>query len=76
VSDCAIARSNIELIRDLDEQYEANSDEIRRSFEYHGEIKSFFDLIANRGIAFVTYVRPGACSVLSARADGMLTAVR
>ena len=26
-------------------------------FEEHGEIKTFFDLIANRGMVFVTYVR-------------------
>lgn len=25
-------------------------------FEEHGEIKTFFDLIANRGMVFVTYV--------------------
>jgi len=27
-------------------------------FEEHGDIKTFFDLIANRGMVFVTYVRP------------------
>ena len=37
-------------------QYETNSDDIRRMFEEHGEIKTFFDLIANRGMVFVTYV--------------------
>ena len=37
-------------------QYETNSDEVRRQFEEHGEIKTFFDLIANRGMVFVTFV--------------------
>jgi hypothetical protein len=29
---------------------------VRRRFEEHGEIKTFFDLIANRGMVFVTFV--------------------
>lgn len=37
-------------------QYETNSEDVRRSFEDHGEIKTFFDLIATRGMVFVTYV--------------------
>lgn len=37
-------------------QYESNSDRIRDKFEEHGEIKTFFDLIKNRGMVFVTYV--------------------
>ena len=37
-------------------QYETNSDDVRRLFEEHGEIRTFFDLIANRGMVFVTYV--------------------
>ena len=37
-------------------QYETDSDDVRRKFEEHGEIKTFFDLIANRGMVFVTYV--------------------
>jgi len=36
-------------------KYETNSDEVRRQFEEHGEIKTFFDLIANRGMVFVTF---------------------
>lgn len=32
---------------------------MRRRFEDHGEIKTFFDLIANRGMVFVTYVSIG-----------------
>lgn len=39
-------------------QYETNSEDVRRLFEEHGEIKTFFDLIANRGMVFVTYVSP------------------
>ena len=38
-------------------QYETPSDDVRRLFEEHGEIKTFFDLIGNRGMVFVTYVR-------------------
>lgn len=38
-------------------QYETNSQGLRRQFEEHGDIKTFFDLIANRGMVFVTYVR-------------------
>ncbi len=29
---------------------------MRAKFEQHGEIKTFFDLIQNRGMVFVTYV--------------------
>ncbi|KAI0660559.1 hypothetical protein C8Q70DRAFT_59571 [Cubamyces menziesii] len=36
-------------------KYETNSTDVRRLFEEHGEIKTFFDLIANRGMVFVTY---------------------
>ncbi|KAL4252486.1 hypothetical protein ABKN59_002711 [Abortiporus biennis] len=36
-------------------KYETNSEDVRRLFEEHGEIKTFFDLIANRGMVFVTY---------------------
>ncbi|KAH9920199.1 uncharacterized protein BXZ73DRAFT_52250 [Epithele typhae] len=31
------------------------SDDVRRLFEEHGEIKTFFDLIGNRGMVFVTF---------------------
>jgi len=37
-------------------QYETNSDDVRRQFEEHGDIKTFFDLISTRGMVFVTYV--------------------
>ena len=43
-------------------QYETHSDDVRRMFEEHGEIKTFFDLIANRGMVFVTFVGPRRCS--------------
>lgn len=36
-------------------KYETNSEDVRRSFEEHGTIKTFFDLIATRGMVFVTY---------------------
>ncbi|CAL1694305.1 unnamed protein product [Somion occarium] len=36
-------------------KYETDSSDVRRLFEEHGEIKTFFDLIANRGMVFVTY---------------------
>ncbi|KAH9929719.1 uncharacterized protein B0H18DRAFT_995881 [Fomitopsis serialis] len=36
-------------------KYETSSDHVRGLFEEHGEIKTFFDLIANRGMVFVTY---------------------
>ncbi|KAH9837320.1 uncharacterized protein C8Q71DRAFT_595977 [Rhodofomes roseus] len=36
-------------------KYETSSDFVRGLFEEHGEIKTFFDLIANRGMVFVTY---------------------
>ena len=48
-------------------QYETNSDDVRRLFEEHGEIRTFFDLIANRGMVFVTYV-----STVSLRGASML----
>jgi hypothetical protein len=38
-------------------QYETNTADVRGRFEEHGEVKTFFDLIANRGMIFVTYVR-------------------
>ncbi|EPQ60124.1 hypothetical protein GLOTRDRAFT_112872 [Gloeophyllum trabeum ATCC 11539] len=36
-------------------KYETDSNDVRRRFEEHGDIKTFFDLIANRGMVFVTY---------------------
>ncbi|KAI0962327.1 hypothetical protein AcV7_001196 [Taiwanofungus camphoratus] len=41
--------------RERDDKYETNSEDVRRLFEEHGEIRTFFDLIANRGMVFVTY---------------------
>ncbi|CAA7264776.1 unnamed protein product [Cyclocybe aegerita] len=36
-------------------KYETPSEDVRRIFEEHGEIKTFFDLISTRGMVFVTY---------------------
>jgi len=41
------------------QQYETDSNDVRHRFEEHGEIKTFFDLISNRGMVFVTYVSIG-----------------
>ncbi len=38
------------------QQYETDSNVVRGMFEEHGEVKTFFDLISNRGMVFVTYV--------------------
>ncbi|KAG8724879.1 hypothetical protein FRC12_024256, partial [Ceratobasidium sp. 428] len=36
-------------------KYETDSESVRKQFEEFGEIKTFFDLISNRGMVFVTY---------------------
>ncbi|KAH7881176.1 uncharacterized protein C8R40DRAFT_22447 [Lentinula edodes] len=36
-------------------KYETNSADVRRQFEEHGDIRTFFDLISTRGMVFVTY---------------------
>ncbi|RDB29440.1 hypothetical protein Hypma_015966 [Hypsizygus marmoreus] len=41
--------------KEREDKYETNSDDVRRQFEEHGEIKTFFDLISTRGMVFVTY---------------------
>ena len=41
------------------DQYDASSPEIKRQFQDFGEIKTFFDLIGNRGMIFVTFVSGG-----------------
>jgi len=38
---------------------------VRRSFEEHGDIKTFFDLIATRGMVFVTYVSGMMVAIIS-----------
>lgn len=38
-------------------QYDADSSKIKADFERYGDIKTFFDIINNRGMAFITYVR-------------------
>ncbi|KAF5392462.1 hypothetical protein D9757_002245 [Collybiopsis confluens] len=41
--------------KERDDKYETNSNDVRRQFEEHGDIKTFFDLISTRGMVFVTY---------------------
>lgn len=38
-------------------QFRADMGEMRRHFESFGEVKSFFDLVEKRGLAFISYVR-------------------
>ncbi|KAG8969728.1 hypothetical protein FRC03_001073 [Tulasnella sp. 419] len=52
-------------------KYESNSDDIRRKFEEHGEIKTFFDLIKNRGMVFVTYYDLRAAEKAREQLQGM-----
>lgn len=37
-------------------KYDADSSKIRADFERYGDIKTFFDIVNNRGMAFITYV--------------------
>lgn len=41
----------------LSSQYEADSDALRADFERFGQIKTYFDLVKQRGMIFITYVR-------------------
>jgi hypothetical protein len=45
------------MVLQLNEQFETSGDDVRGRFDRMGEVKSFFDLIPNRGMVFVTYVR-------------------
>ena len=45
----------------LIKQYEADSDALRVDFERFGPIKSYFDIVKNRGMVFITYVRALFC---------------
>lgn len=38
-------------------QYEADTSQLRSSFESYGDIKNWFDIIQKRGMIFITYVR-------------------
>lgn len=51
-----VAPSRARVIVLIPPQYETSSDDVRRMFEEHGEVKTFFDLISTRGMVFVTYV--------------------
>ena len=37
-------------------QYDANVEWLRQSFSSYGEVKEFFELVAKRGLIFITYV--------------------
>ena len=50
-------------------QYETNSNSVRLQFEEHGEIKTFFEVIANHGMVFVTFV---SARHLSAELDDLV----
>lgn len=39
-------------------KYEAEADELRTAFEQFGDIKTYFDLVKQRGMIFITYVSP------------------
>ncbi|KAI0035125.1 hypothetical protein K488DRAFT_43981 [Vararia minispora EC-137] len=43
------------FIRNIKASYLPLGEEVRHIFEEHGEVKTFFDLIANRGMVFVTF---------------------
>jgi hypothetical protein len=47
-----IPELELELIR----QFDADPEKLKIDFTSHGEIKSWFDMIARRGMVFVTYV--------------------
>lgn len=38
-------------------QFGVTSDDIRTRFEAFGDVKTFFDMLERRGMAFITYVR-------------------
>uniref|UniRef100_A0A8H7YAD6 RRM domain-containing protein n=1 Tax=Psilocybe cubensis TaxID=181762 RepID=A0A8H7YAD6_PSICU len=48
-------RNRRPIRKERDDKYETPSEDVRRIFEEHGEIKTFFDLISTRGMVFVTY---------------------
>ncbi|KAH9451073.1 hypothetical protein Pst134EB_018572 [Puccinia striiformis f. sp. tritici] len=51
-------------------KYETDSQEVRDKFEQMGEIKTFFDLISTRGMAFVTYYDLRAATMAKQRLQG------
>ncbi|PWN50640.1 hypothetical protein IE53DRAFT_315391, partial [Violaceomyces palustris] len=51
--------------------FEVNSDLVKQNFERFGEIKTFFDLVAKRGIVFVTYYDSRAAEAAKNQLNGM-----
>ncbi|KAF8333168.1 uncharacterized protein EI90DRAFT_637413 [Cantharellus anzutake] len=51
-------------------KYESDSSAIRRQFEEHGQIRTFFDLIHTRGMVFVTYYDLRAAQAARAAMQG------
>lgn len=51
-------------------KYESDSTAIRRQFEEHGQIRTFFDLIHTRGMVFVTYYDLRAAQAARAAMQG------
>ena len=52
----AIPFSMITSTYPADSQYEADPEMLRTSFERYGQIKTYFDLLKQRGMVFITYV--------------------
>ncbi|KAG8910280.1 hypothetical protein FRC01_006415 [Tulasnella sp. 417] len=52
-------------------KYETPSETMRVAFEAHGEIKTFFDLIKNRGMVFVTFYDLRAAERAREKLQGM-----
>lgn len=51
-------------------KYETNPMEVREKFDQMGEIKTFFDLIANRGMVFITYYDVRAATMAKEQLQG------
>lgn len=54
-------------------QYETRGGDVREKFERMGDIKTFFDLIGNRGMVFITYVSLPVGSPLQGGREQVLT---
>ncbi|KAF8323842.1 hypothetical protein DL93DRAFT_37658 [Clavulina sp. PMI_390] len=52
-------------------KYESDSAALRRQFEEHGMIRTFFDLISSRGMLFVTYYDIRAAQAARDRLQGL-----
>ncbi|EGG01666.1 uncharacterized protein MELLADRAFT_78947 [Melampsora larici-populina 98AG31] len=51
-------------------KYETNPMEVREKFDQMGEIKTFFDLISNRGMVFITYYDVRAATMAKEQLQG------